>query len=401
MKILSNWQYKVLILVAICLASILIFTPSVKTQDAPIFVSSESLVNLAQLSSAETSPDSNSWDLDLTEAGADYDIIELQKRLQEKGYYLGAIDGIYGEKTREAISNFQLSIGLESTGIVNQETWDSLLGNSAAVSQANQSLNSMSPDLQKIMDRGELIVAINQEDSPPFFAEDANGELIGLDVAIAKGIARNLGVKVTFNRRANTFNEVVNLVSQGEADMAISKLSQTLERAKIVSFSHPYLTMRHGLLLNRLQLTQALRNRDLVEFLRDFEGRMGVINASSYERFAMDKFPKATIIRYSNWDDLIKGAMMGDILAAYRDELEVKKILINYPNVALNFQTVALTDTQDPIAIALPWSSNHLLKFVNLYLTMNEKQYTVSQLLEDYSDLLVSPSQSRQLNSQN
>ncbi|MDT9298253.1 MAG: peptidoglycan-binding domain-containing protein, partial [Arthrospira platensis PCC 7345] len=170
MKILSNWQYKVLILVAICLASILIFTPSVKTQDAPIFVSSESLVNLAQLSSAETSPDSNSWDLDLTEAGADYDIIELQKRLQEKGYYLGAIDGIYGEKTREAISNFQLSIGLESTGIVNQETWDSLLGNSAAVSQANQSLNSMSPDLQKIMDRGELIVAINQEDSPPFFA---------------------------------------------------------------------------------------------------------------------------------------------------------------------------------------------------------------------------------------
>lgn len=93
--------------------------------------------------------------------------------------------------------------------------------------------------------------------------------------------------------------------------------------------------------------------------------------------------------------------MRGDILAAYRDELEVKKILINYPNVALNFQTVALTDSQDLIAIALPWSSNHLLKFVNLYLTMNEKQYTVSQLLEDYSDLLVSPSQSRQLNSQN
>ncbi|MFO7030020.1 peptidoglycan-binding protein [Limnospira fusiformis CCALA 023] len=401
MKILSNWKYNVLILLAICLGSVLIFTPLVKTQDAPIFLSSESLGNRAQLRIAETVPDSNNGDLGVTEAWGDYDIIELQNRLQQKGYYLGAIDGIYGEQTREAISNFQLDIGLESTGIVNQETWEYLLGNAAVIAQKNQSSSSMSPDIQKIIDRGELIVAINQEDSPPFFAEDVDGELIGLDVEIAREIAHSLGVKVRFDRSAKTFNEVVNRVYKGDADMAISKLSQTLERAKIISFSHPYLTMRHGLLLNRLQLTQATRNKDLVDFLRDFQGKIGVINASSYEIFAMAKFPKATIIRYSNWEDLIRGAMRGDILAAYRDELEVKKILINYPNVALNFQTVALTDTQDPIAIALPWSSNHLLQFVNLYLTMNDKKYTVSQLLEDYSDLLVSPSNSRQLTSQN
>ncbi|AMW28798.1 transporter substrate-binding domain-containing protein [Arthrospira platensis] len=401
MKILSNWKYNVLILLAICLGSVLIFTPLVKTQDAPIFLSSESLGNRAQLRIAETVPDSNNGDLGVTEAWGDYDIIELQNRLQQKGYYLGAIDGIYGEQTREAISNFQLDIGLESTGIVNQETWEYLLGNAAVIAQKNQSSSSMSPDMQKIIDRGELIVAINQEDSPPFFAENVDGELIGLDVEIGRKIAKSLGVQVRFDRSAKTFNEVVNRVYKGDADMAISKLSQTLERAKIISFSHPYLTMRHGLLLNRLQLTQATRNKDLVDFLRDFQGKIGVINASSYEIFARAKFPKATIIRYSNWEDLIRGAMRGDILAAYRDELEVKKILINYPNVALNFQTVALTDTQDPIAIALPWSSNHLLQFVNLYLTMNDKKYTVSQLLEDYSDLLVSPSNSRQLTSQN
>lgn len=401
MKILSNWKYNVLILLAICLGSVLIFTPLVKTQDAPIFLSSESLGNRAQLRIAETVPDSNNGDLGVTEAWGDYDIIELQNRLQQKGYYLGAIDGIYGEQTREAISNFQLDIGLESTGIVNQETWEYLLENAAVIAQKNQSSSSMSPDMQKIIDRGELIVAINQEDSPPFFAENVDGELIGLDVEIGRKIAKSLGVQVRFDRSAKTFNEVVNRVYKGDADMAISKLSQTLERAKIISFSHPYLTMRHGLLLNRLQLTQATRNKDLVDFLRDFQGKIGVINASSYEIFAMAKFPKATIIRYSNWEDLIRGAMRGDILAAYRDELEVKKILINYPNVALNFQTVALTDTQDPIAIALPWSSNHLLQFVNLYLTMNDKKYTVSQLLEDYSDLLVYPSNSRQLTSQN
>nr|WP_256386690.1 transporter substrate-binding domain-containing protein [Hydrocoleum sp. CS-953] len=155
-----------------------------------------------------------------------------------------------------------------------------------------------------------------------------------------------------------------------------------------MSFSHPYVTMRQGLLLNRVQLTKAAKNKEAVEFLRDFEGRIGVINGSSYEGFAKQKFPKATIVRYSSWEDIIQGAIKGDILAAYRDELEVKKIIINQPNVALNFQTVALKDTQDPIAIALPWSSSHLLEFVNLYLEITNTDYTVKGLLSEYSELL-------------
>ncbi|MGD1702044.1 hypothetical protein [Dapis sp. BLCC M229] len=32
--------------------------------------------------------------------------------------------------------------------------------------------------------------------------------------------------------------------------------------------------------------------------------------------------------------DVIKGAIKGDVLAAYRDDLEVKKIVVNQPNVA-------------------------------------------------------------------
>ncbi len=91
--------------------------------------------------------------------------------------------------------------------------------------------------------------------------------------------------------------------------------------------------------------------------MRNFEGKIGVINGSSYEGFAKQKFPNGTIVTYLSWEHVIKG----DILAAYHDELEVKKIVVNQPNVAFKFQTVALTYTQYPIAIALPWSSNHLL----------------------------------------
>jgi ABC-type amino acid transport substrate-binding protein len=378
---LHKWKFIVLTLVAIAVGTILMVTPLVRGQDSATPPPSQPTEAIAEVESTGS--------LQAEENGEELEIIQLQTRLKQKGYYLGAIDGVYGEETREAVYNFQLSSGLEATGEIDRETWRLLGGVPVSVPQVPQdepSTQLLSPDIQKIVDRGELIVATIANDIAPFFVTNEGGKLEGLDVEIARGLADNLGVKLRFNRSAKTFNEVVDLVTKNEADLAISKLSQTFQRAKIISFSNPYLTMRHGLLLNRLQLKKAAQNKDIVDFLKDFEGRMGVINGSSYEGFAKQKFPKATIVRYSSWEDLIEGAIRGDILAAYRDELEVKKILINQPNAALNFQTVALTDSQDPIAIALPWSSYHLLEFVNLYLTMTDKSYTVGQLLADYSD---------------
>jgi len=383
---LQKWKFTVLTRVAIAFGMILIFTSSVTAEDAAMPPPSVPTEMIAEVESTGVWQAEENGDTPLTENGEELDLIQLQTRLKQKGYYPGAIDGVYGEGTREAVYNFQLSSGLEATGEVDPETWGAIAGVRVSVSQDEPSAQLLSPDIQRIVDRGELIVATIAHDIAPFFVDNGAGKLAGLDVEIARGLAENLGVKLTFNRSAKTFNEVVDIVSNGEADLAISKLSQTLQRAQIISFSHPYLTMRHSLLLNRLQLTKVANNQDIVDFLKDFEGRMGVINRSSYEGFAKQKFPKATIVRYTSWEDVIEGAIRGDILAAYRDELEIKKILINQPNVALNFKTVALTDTQDPIAIALPWSSYHLLEFVNSFLKMTDTNYTVGQLLEDYSD---------------
>lgn len=67
---------------------------------------------------------------------ADYfndSIREVQERLRALhfgGYPIDLIvpDGIYDEKTRTAVSQFQRFIGLPITGIVNRATWDALYG---------------------------------------------------------------------------------------------------------------------------------------------------------------------------------------------------------------------------------------------------------------------------------
>jgi N-acetylmuramoyl-L-alanine amidase len=57
-------------------------------------------------------------------------VVDVQRRLKLLGYDLGKseIDGILGPQTKEAIKKFQQDRGLVVTGIVDEETWQELVG---------------------------------------------------------------------------------------------------------------------------------------------------------------------------------------------------------------------------------------------------------------------------------
>ncbi|MEZ0537376.1 spore cortex-lytic enzyme [Caldicellulosiruptoraceae bacterium PP1] len=50
------------------------------------------------------------------------EVIEIQKRLKQWGYYNGAIDGVYGYKTYMAVRSFQAKNGLKVDGVAGSET---------------------------------------------------------------------------------------------------------------------------------------------------------------------------------------------------------------------------------------------------------------------------------------
>lgn len=47
---------------------------------------------------------------------------QTQQKLADLGYYRGVVDGVYGEKTYEAISAFQRSVGLRADGMAGEQT---------------------------------------------------------------------------------------------------------------------------------------------------------------------------------------------------------------------------------------------------------------------------------------
>jgi hypothetical protein len=64
------------------------------------------------------------------------------------------------------------------------------------------------------------------------------------------------------------------------------------------------------------------------------------------------KFHKNVVNEQPSWPDILETARYGEIFAAYCDELEVKKIILQDPREAINFQTVVLTNTNDFVVMA-------------------------------------------------
>ncbi|MEL7476037.1 MAG: peptidoglycan-binding protein, partial [Cyanobacteria bacterium J06555_12] len=74
----------------------------------------------------------------------------------------------------------------------------------------------------------------------------------------------------------------------------------------------------------------------------------------------------------------------GELLAALRDEMEVKKVVLGDPRTALLLKTAIFTDTQDLIAAMVAWNKPQLRSYVNHYLQLNEPVSSADDLIERY-----------------
>ena len=220
------------------------------------------------------------------------------------------------------------------------------------------------PDIGAITKQGYLVIAMLGTDNAPFFSVK-DGQLVGIDVDLAKSIAAAMGVQPRFDRSAKSFDDVIEMVRTGKADIAISKLSRTSEREKVVAFSNPYVILRHALLFNRLNLAQKAQGLDLGDYVRDFHGTLGVIEKSAYETFAKINFPNAKIVSLKDWGAVIDATLNGTIDAAYRDEFAVRSVALNRPETSIDLRAITISDARGAISVAVPWNKPMLLAIVN------------------------------------
>lgn len=122
----------------------------------------------------------------------------------------------------------------------------SLVGARAARAQAAEGGRSR---LHQVLERGHVIVGTGST-NPPWHFEDANGQLIGMDIDMARLLAKGLfddPSKVEFVQQAADAR-IPNLVTD-KVDIAIQFMTVTPGRAQQVEFTIPYYREGVGLLL--------------------------------------------------------------------------------------------------------------------------------------------------------
>jgi ABC-type amino acid transport substrate-binding protein len=121
-----------------------------------------------------------------------------------------------------------------------------VLGFATVLAALPAAAESQAPDrLQMILDRGVLRVGTTM-DTPVFSMRDAaTGKLHGLDMDVLETLNTSLGVKLEYVKM--TFGSMLADLAADKFDIAMSGMGRTLDRARVATFSKPY--MRYGKLL--------------------------------------------------------------------------------------------------------------------------------------------------------
>ena len=249
----------------------------------------------------------------------------------------------------------------------------------------SQTVIPVPADIAKIQKNKVLTVSIKSGNVPPFFSGEGD-DIRGLDVEIAKRIGEMMEVPVVFKRDAKSFQEVVEQVAKGEADLAVSKLSITAPRLQIVKFSRPYITLRQSLVINRLWLSKNTNNKPLYLVIRNFHGNIAFMKGSSYDTFARINWPNASYVPETDWNVVISKVMKGQVAAGFRDEFEIKKIAFENPEAAITTKLITISDSVDNIAVAVNYNSTHLLTIVDFLIKNEFSNIDSKKLMERYKE---------------
>ncbi|HRY03207.1 MAG TPA: transporter substrate-binding domain-containing protein [Beijerinckiaceae bacterium] len=238
----------------------------------------------------------------------------------------------------------------------------------------------VAPDIGRILSRGELVVAMNRVNAYPFFYE-RDGVPMGSDVDLMRDLAKELKVGIRFDRSPKTFDGVADLVAAGGADVGVSRLARTLARFQKVSFSNPYFKLNHALLINRVAFAKLAHERPIEKVIRGFDGSLGVMRASAWVEFARRNFPKARIVEFKSWKDVVEAVKRGEIVAGYRDEYETRLVLAKDPSLTLTLRTVAFDDAYSDLAVAVGIRDTALLAYINEFLAQRRTDISIAKLL--------------------
>ncbi|MCR5624421.1 MAG: ABC transporter substrate-binding protein [Lachnospiraceae bacterium] len=140
----------------------------------------------------------------------------------------------------------------------------------------------------KLVREGKLTMATNAYFPP--YEHYSGDEIVGIDIDIGKLIADRMGLDLEI--KDMPFEDVINSVKDGESDIAISTLTVTEERQKIVDFTEPYAFGIQSIIVkedSEIKNAEDLYNAEMI----------GVQKGATGEAFCQEDFGEEKVTSYN------------------------------------------------------------------------------------------------------
>ncbi len=215
------------------------------------------------------------------------------------------------------------------------------------------------PVMERIVSKGHVVIGTTGT-QPPLNATSKAGELIGLDVDIAKLIAMNMGVEVKF--MTLPFSELLPALIAGRVDLVISSMTITPERNMNVAFIGPYYISGKGILTKSKHL-DALQG---ASGLNQPQFKVAALKNSTSQRFVEKEAPKAEFIPVESYDQAIELLFQDKIDVLIADSPFCALTAFRYPDKGLTagqdrltFEPLGIAVTED--ALLINWVQNFMV----------------------------------------
>jgi polar amino acid transport system substrate-binding protein len=194
--------------------------------------------------------------------------------------------------------------------------------------------------LEDIKKKGTLVVGV-KADYPPYGTRDPSGEIVGMEIDMAKDVAQRLGVKLQLE--PVVASNRMQFLQQGKTDLMIATMSVNDERKKAVGIIEPYY-YAGGVALLAAKSAKIKSGADL-------KGKpVCAIQGSYYNNDIQSKMTGTDLIAFKgvpeNEQALLNGQCVGfaydDVLLIYKKKADADKWK--------DFEVVKLTEITP-----LPW----------------------------------------------
>lgn len=203
----------------------------------------------------------------------------------------------------------------------------------------------------------EIILATEAGFAPYEYYE--NGEIVGVDIDIAREVAKELGKDLIIKDIA--FDSIIMEVKTGKSDFAAAGISYTDERARAVAFSDDYAVSK--------QIVVVRDDGYITNVKQIKDKKIAVQLGSVADTYVTENYKDASIVRQKKYLATIQDLVDGKVDCVVMDELPAREILTQKSGLMILDESLV----EDSYGIIVKKGNDDLLEVVNRVIKRMQK----------------------------